>query len=168
MISNTRVSAGTVAALLAAVSAATLAPDTAEAGRYDVVSQSVIRFHGSSQARRVKPLSVPIATTPRAEPDLEPKAALPRAEAAPAEEPKAELPDMGDEMPEGEMPEVAPEVADAPDEPELIEAPRIDATALDGAGEPDAEAEKARRRELAYEKARERKRQLSEATRDVD
>ena len=64
-----------LAGLLAAgttLSTLALGTSEAEAGRYEVVSPSVIRFHGPSRAREVRPLVNPV-TTPRDEARVEPR-----------------------------------------------------------------------------------------------
>ena len=165
-----------LAATLAAVVASTVLVPPALAGRYETVSQSVIRFHGASQARERAPLALPVAT-PRAEPELAPRAE-PEPDAEPGPVSRAESraepePDAVAAAPEADGKAVEVARPDPVEPKESDEGVADGEPVLNGGEEAPAlelaeEAEKRRRREMRLERTRAHKRQLGEATRNVD
>ena len=177
------------------LAATALAPATALAGRYETVSQSMIRFHGAAKARTVRPpLALPVST-PRAEPELETRAepeletrAGPERETRPepgldrsaepevAKEAEREVAKGSGATPAGtdvaaaqpSEPSPARNVTDAGAMPEasLDDDPNADEVAP--MLEPTEKAEARRRRELRLERTRAHKRQLGEAVRNVE
>ena len=169
------------------LAATALAPATALAGRYETVSQSMIRFHGAAKARTVRPpLALPVST-PRAEPELEtragpehetrPEPGLDRsAEPEVAKEAEREVAKGSGATPAGtdvaaaqpSEPSPARNVTDAGAMPEasLDDDPNADEVAP--MLEPTEKAEARRRRELRLERTRAHKRQLGEAVRNVE